>query len=103
MESFRRFWLENVDPRFDNQFYGFTATHLPTPPLDIPVKKIDGKIRSIFYTQNPITIALENGAVWKVNKDQWDYLVAIGREPKEGKTVHLEIYLDGTIKSVGLS
>lgn len=102
MESFRRFLQENYEPRIDNQFYGFNAANLPTPPSDIPVKKIGGKIRSIFYTKNPITIALESGAVWKLTKDQWDYLVAIGREPREGKTVQLEVYLDGTIKSVGL-
>ena len=77
---------------------GFTS-----PTLDIPTRSISGRVRSIFYTKNPISIVLENGTVWKVSKSQWDYLVSTGKEPCEGKLAQIEMNLDGTIKSVVFS
>lgn len=106
MQSFKEYvnngaFLNTAWVGLDNQFFGTgRSLNLPTPTLDIPTKTITGKIRSIFYTQNPITIALENGTVWKVNKEQWDYLQSIGREPREGKMVQMDLFLDGTIKAV---
>jgi len=75
----------------------------PTPTMEIPTKSMSGRIRSIFYTKNPISIVLENGAVWKVTKTQWDYLVSIGKEPREGVLAQIDMNLDGTIKSVVFS
>lgn len=101
MDSFREYFSNTGFDGFDNQTFGIGhSLNLPTPTLDIPAKRLEGRIRSIFYTQNPITIVLEGGAVWKVNKQQWDYLVAQGREPREGKVAQIEMFLDGTIKSV---
>lgn len=76
---------------------------LPMPAMDIPSKNLSGRIRSIFYTMNPITIVLENGSVWKLTKEQWDYLLATGKEPREGRVVNMDMNLDGTIKSVSIA
>lgn len=73
---------------------------LPTPTLDPPTRTIRGKVNKISYTTNPISIALDDGTNWEVSKSQWDYLKKIGREPKEGSMVQLELYMDGTIKAV---
>lgn len=75
----------------------------PRPALNIPTKTIAGKITTIYYTQNPISICLENGAVWQVTKEQWEYLCSIGKRPKQGQNVLLDTYLDGTLKAVSLS
>jgi hypothetical protein len=109
LQSFKEFvnngaFLNTAWTGFDNQTFGTGhALNLPTPTLDIPTKRIESRIRSIFYTQNPINIALEDGTSWKVTKEQWDYLVATGKEPREGKLAQIELFLDGTIRSVNFS
>lgn len=108
MESFKEFvnagaFGNTAEKGYDTQFFGTgKSLNLPTPTLDIPTKIISGRIRSIFYTQNPITIVIENGATWKLGKDQWDYIKSIGKEPREGKHIVLELFLDGTVKSINL-
>ena len=108
MESFKEFFnagaINSGFAGLDNQFFGIgKSLNLPTPTLDIPTRTIQGRIQSIFYTQNPITITLENGTTWKLTKEQWDYLRAIGKEPHMGKQVMLELFLDGTIKAVNFT
>lgn len=109
MQSFREFYnagayLNTGFAGLDNQFFGIgKSLNLSTPTLEIPTKTLSGKIRSIFYTKNPITIVFENGGVWKLNMEQWRYLQSVGKEPREGKQVMLELFLDGTIKSVSLT
>lgn len=76
------------------------SLQLPTPTIDIPTHLIDCKINKIFYTRTPICVVLSNGMVWRLNKQQWDFLREHGREPREGAHVNLELYLDGSIKSV---
>lgn len=109
MQSFKEFinagaFLNTAWAGIDNQTFGLGhSLNLPTPTLDIPTKRIEGRIRSIFYNQNPITIVLENGTTWKMSKEQWDYLLGIGEEPVEGKNAQIEMFLDGTIRSVQIS
>lgn len=109
MESFKEFYNAGAFSNtawdgFDSQTFGIgKSLNLPTPTLEIPTKVIKGRIRSIFYTKNPITIALENGTTWKLTKEQWDYLRSVGKEPKENKEVQIELYLDGTIKAINFS
>lgn len=91
------FWKEIENPLDVEKRLNF-----PKVTFDIPTKIITGKVQNIFYTKNPICISLDNGTSWKVTKEQWDYLSHIGREPKKGKRVQLEMYLDGTIKSVDI-
>lgn len=87
----------------DNNFFGVGhALNMPMPTLDMPTKIIEGRIKKILYTQNPISVCLEDGTVWKATKKQWDYLRSIGREPKENLRMQLEIHLDGTIKAVNI-
>lgn len=93
----------------DNNFFGIgtdssgnAAFTLPSPTLDIPTRTIQSRIRQIRYTDNPICICLEDGTEWKLNKDQWDYLTSLGKEPREGLMLQMELFLDGTIKSVDL-
>jgi hypothetical protein len=85
----------------DNPDY-YTRHDLPTPTLDIPTNIVKSKIQQINYTENPICICLEDGTMWKLSKSQFDYLKNIGREPKEGLMIQLEIFLDGTIKAVNI-
>jgi hypothetical protein len=110
MDSFKTY-LEFISAgAFSNTAFGsspdnpdyYTRHDLPTPTLDIPTNIVKSKIQQINYTENPITISLADGTVWKCSKPQWDYLKGIGREPKEGSNVQLEIYLDGTIKAVNI-
>lgn len=75
---------------------------LPTPTLDVPTKTIQGKIKRIFYTENPISVILDNGSVWKLTKKQWDHLKFYGREPKENARVQIEMTVDGTIKAINI-
>jgi hypothetical protein len=85
----------------DTQHFGIgNSPVLPTTLLEPPTRTIEGKIKDIRYTENPITIMLDNSTSWKVDKKQWDYLVSVGKEPKIGKRVQLEMFLDGTIKSI---
>ena len=107
--SFKQFLLEDSGGYFGNtatsgydpQTFGIgRSLNLPVPTLEIPAKHIEGRIRSIFYTQNPITIALDDGTTWKLTKSQWDYIQSQGKEIREGKRVQIEMNLDGTIKNV---
>jgi hypothetical protein len=84
----------------DNHFFGIGKSDLPTPTLDLPTKTIASKVRRINYTENPISINLQDGTTWNVTKKQWDYLVAIGKTPKVNSSIQIEMYLDGTIKSL---
>lgn len=105
MESFKEY--VNAGAFLNSGWVGLASlpdtSSIPTPTLDIPTKTLTGRIRSIFYTKNPIAIVLENGSVWKVTKSQWDYLVSMGKEPREGRFAQIEMNLDGTIKSVMFS
>lgn len=86
---------------FDNQTFGIGhSLNLPTPTLDIPTKRIESRIRSIFYTKNPITIVLEDGTLWKMSKEQWDTLVRSGKQPQKGKIAQIETFLNGVVKSI---
>jgi hypothetical protein len=85
----------------DNQFFGVGhSLNLPTPTLEIPTKTVGGRISRINYTQNPISIYLTDGTVWNLSKKQWNYLLATNKEPKINGKVQIEVFLDGTIKSV---
>ena len=88
---------------FDPQTFGMgRSLNMPSPTLDIPTKTINSKVSKIFYTQNPICICLEDGTEWKITFKQWRYLESIGRKPKEGSRIQLELYIDGTIKAIDL-
>ena len=89
----------NTGYLYSNPQY-YTRHDLPTPSIDIPTKLITGRIRRINYTENPISIIFDNGTHWSLVKKQWEYLTQIGCEPKEGLQFRLELFLDGTIKSV---
>jgi hypothetical protein len=104
MQSFKEFYNAGAVTNtswndYNNQMWD-TGKNLPTPTLDLPTQTTEGTIRSIFYTQNPITVTLDNGFTWKLTKEQWDYLKAHGKEPMQNKRVMIELFLDGTIKSV---
>jgi hypothetical protein len=106
MQTFREFvnagaFQDTGSLGYDAQTFGMGhALNLPSLTLDPPTNVIRSKIRSIQYTENPICICLENGAIWKLTKGQWDYLKDCGREPKEGISVQMELYMDGTIKAI---
>lgn len=106
MLSFREFvnpgaYLNTAVAGMAGQEFGKSLS-LPVPTLDIPTRIIETRVRSITYTTNPICICLENGGTWRATKKQWEYLKSIGREPKENSRVQVELFLDGTIKSVDL-
>ena len=108
MQSFKEFvnngaFLNTAWTGFDNQFFGIgKSLNLPTPTLDIPTKRIESRIRSIWYTKNPINIVLENGTIYKLTKEQWDYLVSIGKELREGQNIAIEMFLDGTVRTIDI-
>ncbi len=89
---------------FDNQFFGTGhSLNLPTPTMDMPTKTLQGKVRRIKYTENPISVQLDSGAIWHLTKKQWDYLRVTNKEPKINSNIQIEMYLDGTIKSVNVT
>lgn len=104
MMTFREFagaFQDTAKTGYDTQTFGIgKSLNLPTPTLDIPTKSVSGRIQSIFYTQNPITIVLEDGTTWKLTFEQWKYLKKLGKEPQEGKRIMMELFLDGTVKSI---
>ena len=71
--------------------------------VEIPTKQISGKINKIHYTHNPILVIISDGTTWKLDKKSWDFLKNQGKELKEGKTIQMELYLDGTVKNINLS
>lgn len=85
----------------DNQFFNRSLT-MPVPTFEIPTRTIQGTISSIYYTKNPITIVFDNGHLWKVTKEQWDNLVRSGKEPRKGKVMQVEMFLDGAVKFVNV-
>lgn len=88
---------------YDNQFFGIgKSLNLPTPTMQVPTKTLKGNVRRINYTENPISIQLDTGAIWNMTKKQWDYLLAVNKEPKINSQVQIEMFLDGTIKSVNI-
>jgi hypothetical protein len=114
VKTFKEF-LESVNPGSflntgwsgvdSNQFFNVGHSNdvdLPTPTLDMPTRTISSKIRKIAYTENPISILLDNGSMWKLTKKQWDHLKSYGREPKENARVEMEMTVDGTIKSINI-
>ena len=106
MMSFKEFlnpgaFLNTTQMGLDPQTFGVGhALSLPTPTLEIPTKTIGGRITRINYTQNPISIHLNDGTIWNLTKKQWDYLLATNKEPRINGQIQIEVYLDGTIKSV---
>lgn len=87
----------------DNQFFGLGRSPvLPTPTLDLPTKSIEGIVKQIRYTENPISINLTNGTTWKLTKKQWDYLAAVNKLPRINSRVQIETFIDGTIKSANV-
>lgn len=107
MESFKEFVnasaFQNIQAKgSDNHWVSLTGSPMPTPTLDIPTKTIEGNVRRINYTENPISILLDNGAMWNLTKEQWDYLRAINKEPKISSRMQIEMYLDGTVKAVNV-
>lgn len=109
MESFKEFvnsgaFQNTATTGYDNQFFGIgRALNLPTPTLDMPTKTLQGNVRRINYTENPISIQLDSGAIWNLTKKQWDYLRTVNKEPKVNSAIQIEMYLDGTIKSVNIN
>lgn len=87
----------------NNAGYGGTPETLPTPTLDMPTKTVQGVVRRIVYNENPISIQLNNGTIWHLTKKQWDYLKATNKEPKINSYIQIEMFLDGTIKSVNIN
>lgn len=86
---------------YDNQMFGIGhALNLPTPTLDMPTKTVQGNVRRIVYNENPISVQLDDGTIWHLTKQQWDYLKATNKEPKINSNIQIEMYLDGTIKGV---
>jgi hypothetical protein len=109
MQTFREFMntgsFGNTATRnIDQQTFGSGHSNAvsPSPTLDLPTRVVEGRIRKLIYTSNPITAVLEDGTMWKITKKQWEYLKSIDREPKENRRVQLELFLDGTIKSVNV-
>ncbi len=89
---------------YDNQFFGIGhSLNLPTPTLDIPTRTLEGTVRRINYTENPISIHFDSGTVWNLTKKQWDYLLSTNKEPRIDSKMQIEMYLDGTIKSVNIT
>jgi hypothetical protein len=109
MESFKEFYnagafQNTATTGYDNQMFGIGhALNLPTPTLDMPTKTLQGNVRRINYTENPISIQLDSGAIWNLTKKQWDYLRTVNKEPKVHSNIQIEMYLDGTIKSVNIT
>jgi hypothetical protein len=109
MESFKEFvnagaFSNTGFNQIDNQMFGIGhALNLPTPTLDMPTKTLQGNVRRINYTENPISIQLDSGAVWNLTKKQWDYLRTVNKEPRVNSAIQIEMYLDGTIKSVNIN
>ncbi len=86
-----------------NQFVGSGhALNLPTPTLDMPTRTIHSTVRRIVYNENPISIQLMDGTIWNLTKKQWDYLKSTNKEPKINSNIQIEMFLDGTIKSVNI-
>jgi len=87
----------------DNQFFGVgKSLNLPTPTLELPTRTMEGRVSRIRYTENPIAIVLDSGAVWHLTKQQWDYLRSTNKEPKTGSRVQIEMFVDGTIRAVNV-
>lgn len=85
---------------YDLSYWGAGRTPtLPVPTLTPPVKVVEGVITHIMYTNNPITICVGN-TTWNLTKDQWDTIVRHKKKPCVNDRVRLEMYLDGTIRSV---
>jgi hypothetical protein len=103
MEFFKEFIMSgafnSTQSYLDGQPKYYSKFELDVPTLDLPTKRIESRVRAIHYTQNPITIVLDNSN-WKVTKQQWDYLNSIGQKPEIGKLAQIETFLDGTIRSV---
>jgi len=87
----------------NNASYGGTPETLPTPTLDMPTKTVQGSVRRIVYNENPISVQLDDGTIWHLTKKQWDYLKATNKEPRINSNIQIEMYLDGTIKSVNIN
>ena len=108
MTSFKEFinpgyFSDTGKDGIDNQFFGVgKSLNMPTPTLDLPTKTLEGKVRRINYTENPISIILQDGTTWNLTKKQWDYLVSINKTPKVNSSIQIEMYLDGTIKSINV-
>jgi hypothetical protein len=86
---------------FDNAFFGIGhSLDMPMPTLNLPTRNIEGRVKRINYTSNPISVVLDNGTIWNLTKQQWDYLKTTGKEPKINSSVNIEMYIDGTIKSL---
>lgn len=104
--SFKEFYnagafLNTAQTGFDNQFFGIGhSLELPTPTLDLPTKQLGGRVLRINYTENPISVVFDNGAIWNMTKKQWDYLKSTNKEPRINSNMQIEMWLDGTIKSV---
>ncbi len=87
----------------DNQFFGLgRSLELPTPTLDLPTRAIEGVVTRINYTENPISVNLSDGTTWNLTKKQWDYLYSTNKLPRVNSKVQIEMFLDGTIKSVNV-
>lgn len=88
----------------NNQWTGY-GLDIPinySPILETPTKVITGKIISIYYTKTPISVILDNGYVWRITTEQWDFLTRHKKQPKKNQQVKLEITLDGVIKNIDL-
>lgn len=87
---------------FSNHWMGINNINLDSFPLEIPEKTIKGKVRTIFYTENPISVVIDtdNGTpiIWKLTKKQWDYITKIKKQPKKGKNIEFSIRNNGIIK-----
>jgi hypothetical protein len=106
MQSFREFvnagaFQNTGTTGYDNQVFGIGhSLNLPTPTMDMPTKTLQGNVRRIKYNENPISVQLDDGSVWHLTKKQWDYLRVTNKEPQINSNIQIEMYLDGTIKSV---
>jgi hypothetical protein len=106
IQSFREFvnagaFQNTGTTGYDSQFWGIGhSLSLPTPTLDMPTKTVQGTVRRIVYNENPISVQLDNGTIWHLTKQQWDYLKATNKEPKINSNIQIEMFLDGTIKGV---
>lgn len=105
MLSFKEFYnagpfLNTTQTGHDNAFFGVKQPEIPMPSLDLPLKQVNGRVRRINYTENPISIIFDNGTTWNMTKKQWDYLKSTNKEPRINSEVQIEMFVDGTIKSV---
>jgi hypothetical protein len=100
--SFREYYsntnsddISNIKPGMMDGVYD-----IPAITFNVQNKNVSGRVVSISFNTNPIKLVLSDGTVWKLSKAQWDYLVKIGKEPKKGKLMSMEITPDATVKNV---